>query len=84
MPKIEITERGHRETALGRVLQIKVFEPGYRSLGWREVWEAFAAKYPGKWAVQFFPPENELVDGKSVYHLFVCETPPDGFNLKSE
>jgi len=80
--RIEITERGYRESRLGRVLQIKVFEPGYRPLGWREVWEAFAARYPGKWAVQCFPPASELVDGKAVYHLFVCDRPPTGLNIK--
>lgn len=83
MAAIEITERGHRQTSLGRVLQIKVFEPGYRQLGWREVWEAFAAKYPGKWAVQCFPPSDQLVDGKNVYHLFVCDVPPEGLSIWS-
>lgn len=81
---LTITERGHRESALGRVLQIKVFEEGYRALGWLEVWQAFSEKYPNKWAVQCFPPASELVDGKSVYHLFVCDVPPMGLNIKSE
>jgi len=46
------------------------------------VWEAFAEKYPGHWAVQCFPPAGELVDGKNVYHLWVCDTPPEGLNIK--
>lgn len=79
---LTITERGHRDSCLGRVLQIKIFEPGYRALSWREVWEAFAAAYPGKWAVQVFPPADELVDGKCVYHLFVCEAPLEGLNIR--
>lgn len=77
-----IKERGYRESCLGRVLQIKIFAPGYRPLTWREVWEAFAETYPGQWAVQCFPPADELVDGKNVYHLFVCDTPPDGLNIR--
>lgn len=79
---IEIVERGVRDSVLGPVLQLKVFEPGYRPLGWREVWDAFTAAYPGRWAVQVFPPVDHLVDGKAVYHLFVCEAPPAGLNLR--
>lgn len=82
MGDITITERGYRESCLGRVLQIKVFAAGYRPMLWREVWEAFAAAYPGKWAVQCFPPASELVDSKCVYHLFVMEQAPDGLNLR--
>lgn len=81
-PAITITERGHRETVLGRALQLKVFAPGYPVLTWRQVWEAFTAAYPGRWAVQVFPPASELVDGKNVYHLWVLEREPEGFNLR--
>ena len=80
--RLTITERGYRDSVLGRVLQIKIFEPGYRPLSWREVWECFAAAYPGKWAVQCFPPAGELVDGKAVYHLFVCDEAPRGLNIR--
>ena len=79
---LQITERGYRDSALGRVLQIKVFADGYRLLSWREVWEAFVERYPGRWAVQCFPPRDELVDGKNVYHLFVCDAPPEGLNIR--
>lgn len=82
MSYLIVTERNYRESALGRVLQIKIFAPGYRQLGWREVWEKFTECYPGKWAVQCFPPVDEIVDGKNVYHLFVCDTPPAGLNIK--
>lgn len=81
---ITITERGHRESCLGRVLQLKVFAPDYRPLSWREVWEAFAAAYPGKWAVQCFPPAAALVDSKAVYHLFVLDGEPTGLNLREK
>ena len=81
MTKVEITERGYRESCLGPVLQIKVFALDYRPLFWTEVWEAFARLYPGKWAVQVFPPVDQLVDGKAVYHLFVCEKAPEGLNI---
>jgi hypothetical protein len=84
MPDIIITERGYKDSCLGRVLQLKVFTRDYRALGWREVWDAFAAAYPGRWAVQMFPPADRLVDGKSVYHLWVLEpgAVPAGLDLR--
>jgi hypothetical protein len=81
VPAITITERGERDSVLGRVLQLKVFAPGYPPLSWREVWEAFAAAYPGRWAVQVFPPAGSLVDSKAVYHLWLLPGEPAGLNL---
>jgi hypothetical protein len=77
-----LTERNYRETSLGRALQIKIHAPGYRALSWRDVWERFAEAFPGKWAVQVFPPAEELVDGKNVYHLFVLDRAPEGLNIR--
>lgn len=82
MEPIIITERGYVDSCLGRVLQLKIFTKDYRQLGWREVWEKFNESYPGKWAVQCFPPASELVDGKNVYHLFVLEHEPTGLNIR--
>ena len=82
MEDVIITERGVRATALGRALQIKVFRPGYPVLTWREVWDAFTARYPQRWAVQVFPPTEALIDGKAVYHLFVLDDEPAGLNLR--
>lgn len=81
---VQITERGVRDSCLGAVLQLKVFAPDYRPLGWREVWEAFAAAYPGRWAVEVFPPAARLVDGKNVYHLFALPegNSPAGLDLR--
>lgn len=79
---VNVHERGERDSCLGRVLQLKVFAPDYRALSWREAWEAFAAAYPGRWAVQVFPPESDLVDAKCVYHLFVLPAEPAGLNLR--
>ena len=80
--KIEITERGTRQTCLGPALQLKIFAPGYHVLSWREVWDAFSAAYPGRWAVQVFPPTESLLDAKCVYHLFVLDREPEGLNLR--
>ncbi len=79
---VTIKERGYRDTCLGRVLQIKVSAPGYPLLSWREIWDAFVEAYPGRWAVQVFPPEGEEVDSKAVYHLWVCDVEPWGLNLR--
>lgn len=84
MEGLVITERNRRVSALGEVLQIKVFARDYRPLGWGEVWEAFTAAYPGRWAVQVFPPAGALIDGKAVYHLFVCDTPPVGLDIRTD
>ena len=80
---ILITERGERDSCLGRVLQLKIFAPDYRPLSWREVCDAFNVAYPGRWAVQVFPPAECVVDGKSVYHLWAMApgTLPTGLNL---
>ena len=72
-----------RDTDLGPVTQIEIYEPGYRVLAWREVWEKFAETYPGRWAVQVFPPAGALVDGKAVYHLWVFDREPRGMNLRN-
>lgn len=85
VPKV-ITVRADsetRESTLGTVRHIRMWAANHERLTWREIWEAFARLYPGKWAVQVFPPADQLVDGKAVYHLFVCETAPEGLNVKT-
>ncbi len=84
MAEISITERGHRDSCLGRVLQLKVFAPDYRPLSWREACDAFNAAYPGRWAVQVFPPADRIVDGKAVYHLWVLPAEPAGLDLRGD
>jgi hypothetical protein len=75
-------DMGRRPSVLGEVTYIKICAPGYRSLGWREVWERFASAYPGRWAVQCFPPADRLVDGKAMYHLFVLDCEPGGLDIR--
>lgn len=81
-----ITERGRRESCLGSVLQLKVFAPSYRPLFWSEVWRKFSETYPGRWAVQCFPPAEDLVDAKAVYHLFVLDEgqAPAGLDIRKD
>lgn len=77
-----------REISLGpdprghvTAIYIKVRTEDYRRLAWSEVWEVFADRYPGRWAVQFFPPAEELLDEANVYHLYVLGEAPSGVNI---
>jgi len=80
--KVEIREIDVRETALGDALYIKMHAEGFPELSWGQCWEAFAEAYPGKWAVSMFPPADQLVDGKCMYHLFVLDGEPRGLNIR--
>jgi hypothetical protein len=60
-------------TRLGAVLYIKIARYDGRPMGWEEVWARFAAAYPGRWAVQVFPPLECLVNDANYYHLFVLD-----------
>jgi hypothetical protein len=82
MSAITITERGTKDTCLGSALQLKICTADYRPLSWREVWDAFSSAYPGRWAVQIFPPADRLIDQKCVYHLWVLESEPRGMDLR--
>lgn len=72
----------HEDTPFGTVLQLKVWDPSYRPLSWDEIEAAFNEAHPGKWAVQFFPPADRIVNGKAVYHLFLLEQAPAGLDLR--
>jgi hypothetical protein len=74
--------RGSQQTALGKAEYIKIFTFDYKPLGWEDVWRAFAEIFPGKWALEVYPPAKELVNGKNVYHLFVFPKEPEGMNIK--
>lgn len=82
MSGLTLTDRGERESCLGTVRQLKIFAPDYRALNWRDVWERFAQEYPGRWAVQVFPPAERLIDGKAVYHLWLLNEEPWGLDIK--
>ncbi len=77
-----VQEMEHRHTALGCALYIRIYTNDYRQLSWSEVWDTFADAYPGQWAVEAFPPADQLVDEANIYHLFVLEDAPVGLNIK--
>jgi hypothetical protein len=68
----------------GEVTHLKVYTPDYKRLSWLQVWQAFTAVYPGRWAVELYPPQEELVNDAHVYHLWLLPeewTPPKMLNL---
>ena len=79
---INVVERGYRDTAIGRVMQLKIYAEDLAPLCWGKVWGAYTKRYPDKWALQMFPPSDRLVDVKNVYHLWVCDSCPDGLDLR--
>jgi hypothetical protein len=63
---------------------LKIYTPDYQPLSWAQVWQAFVAVYPERWAVEFFPPTEDLVNDAHIYHLWLLpevHTLPDSLNL---
>lgn len=81
-PQPSCQEMGQRSTSFGVVEYIRIYTDNYRQLSWPEVWEAFASRYPDRWAVQMFPPRSELIDEQNIYHLFILPETPIGVNIK--
>ena len=77
-----IQEKEYRQTSFGLVQYIRVSTPNYRQLSWSEVHNAFVNAYPDKWAVQCFPPLENTIDEENIYHLFVCDEPPIGLDIR--
>jgi len=70
-----------RPTAFGWAEYARIHRMDMAPMGFRELWEVFAHFFPGKWAVQSFPPPEHLLDQANKYHLFVYDTAPDGLDL---
>ena len=63
---------------------LKIYTPDYQPLSWSQVWQAFAAVYPKRWAIELYPPVEDLVNDAHVYHLWLLPegyTPPTFLNL---
>ncbi len=63
---------------------LKIYTPDYQPLSWAQVWQAFVDVYPERWAIEIFPPAEELVNDAHIYHLWLLpegNTPPDSLNL---
>jgi hypothetical protein len=60
-----------RPTPLGRALRVQIERHDGARMGWEELHAVFVAHYPGRWAVQCFPPLGAVLNGANKYHLFV-------------
>ncbi len=68
----------------GLVTHLKIYTPDYQRLSWLQVWQAFTDVYPGRWAMELYPPAEELVNDAHVYHLWLLPEewePPAPLNL---
>lgn len=81
LSQYDILECDIRPTALGEALRIRVHRHDMNPMGWRELWEVFSSRYPGKWACQMLPPDNLMIDQANKYHLFIFDKAPVGMNL---
>lgn len=80
---VYVLECDRRDTALGRALRIQIERYDGAPMAWFDVWSAFAARYPGRWAVEAFPPTDKLMNGANKYHLFVLDAPPFGLDISA-
>ena len=73
-----------RNTMFGSMTYIRIYTSDYRKLAWSEIWATFADSFPGKWAVECFPPADKLIDEQNIYHLFVLDHPPVGMDISTK
>jgi len=81
MEGVLVTAHGTVETCLGTALRVQVERCDRRPMSFTELWEAFAAAYPDRYAVQLFPPRAHFLDQANKYHLHVLERKPEGLDL---
>lgn len=77
----DLLQCDERPTGLGPALRIRIHRKDKRPMSFRELWEVFQMAYPGRWALQVFPPAHQLVDQAHKYHLYVFDDEPLGLNL---
>lgn len=68
-----ITDHGLVPTAMGPARRVQIEREDGAPMGWREVWEVFAAAYPGEWGVTLLPPRGRLLDQCNRYHVHIVE-----------
>jgi len=81
MDDYDVLECGFHPSPLGEALLVRVHRQDMAPMGWRELWEAFQARYPGRWALQLFPAQSHLLDQANKYHLWVLDERPTCFDL---
>lgn len=81
-PGGHVQTMGERFTSFGVATYLRVYRDDDQPMSWREIWETFSSVYPDRWAIEVFPPADELIDEANVYHLFMLEEEPTGMNIK--
>lgn len=77
-----IQEMEYKKTSLGTALYIKIRRFDGKPMAWSELYQVYSDSYPNKWAVQFFPPVDQVIDEANIYHLYVLEDDPCGVSIK--
>lgn len=79
-----VQSMGECLTNFGRAEYLRVYRHDGKPMGWEAVYETLRAVYPDGWAVQFFPPRDELVNDANVYHLYLMppQFVPLGVNIR--
>lgn len=78
---VHVIEKGVVRTPLGPALRVTIHRHDKRQMAFWQVWEAFSNAYPGKYAVQLFPPRAHYIDMANKYHLHVFANQPEGLDL---
>jgi len=77
----DILECDYRPTGLGEALYVRIHRKDMLPMGFTELWKVLNSHYRGKWAIQSFPLQGDLIDQANKYHFFVYEHAPEGINL---
>jgi len=80
----DVLECDRRPTSFGAATYVRIHRMDMAPMGFRELWEVFSKLYPGKWAVQSFPPANLLLDQANKYHLMVFDEAPHGLDIMKD
>ena len=78
---VRVVPRGVVHTVLGLALRVTIEREDGAPMGWRELWEAFAASYPDRYAVQLLPPRRTMADQTNRYWLHVLDAAPAGLDV---
>ncbi len=78
-----VLECGYSVTRLGGALRIQIERWDGARMGWEEVHRVFTDRYPGRWAVETYPPTEETYNGANKYHLWVLDEAPRDLDLGS-
>ena len=70
-----------RLTELGPATWVTIERADGRRMCWSEVHDTYTAHYPGRWAVQVFPPVDRTLNTAHRYHLWVLDHEPAGLDI---